>query len=206
LLRFATLSTGEEIDSPRPFRALQKKLAKLQYLNRNKVIGSANWKKAQVQIAKLHRHIANIRKDFIHKLTTRLAKNHSVIALEDLNVSGMMQNGKLSKAIADSGFYEFRRQLEYKAKLYGSRVGFVGRWFPSSKTCFHCGTKKDSLPLSVRTYRCDCGWECDRDLNAALNIVRAVCPEFTLVDKKEPTPLVEARNDLFEPRQLALFC
>jgi len=206
LLRFATLSTGEEIDSPRPFKRLQEKLAKLQFLNRNKQIGSANWKKAQIKIARLHARIANIRKDFIHKVTSQLAKNHSTIVIEDLNVSGMMKNGKLSKAIADSGFYEFRRQLEYKTKLYGSKLEVVDRWFPSSKTCFNCGSKKDSLPLSVRTYKCGCGWECDRDLNAALNIVRAACPEFTLVDKKEPTPLVEARNDLFEPRQLLLFC
>lgn len=206
LLRFATLSTGEEIDSPRPFKRLQEKLSKLQYLNRNKQIGSANWKKAQIKIARLHARIANIRKDFIHKVTTRLAKNHSTVVIEDLNVSGMMKNGKLSKAIADSGFYEFRRQLEYKIKLYGSRLELVDRWFPSSKTCFNCGKKKDDLPLSVRTYKCECGWECDRDLNAAFNIVRAACPEFTPVDKKEPTPLVEAGNDLFEARQLSLFC
>ncbi len=80
----------------------------------------------------------------MHKLTTYLAKNHSQIVIEDLNVSGMMANHKLAKAVADMGFYEFRRQLEYKCELYGSRLTIVDRWFPSSKTCSRCGTVKES--------------------------------------------------------------
>ncbi|MBW4620708.1 MAG: transposase [Cyanosarcina radialis HA8281-LM2] len=197
LLRFATFSTGEEIDSPRPFKAWQQRLAKLQYHNRNKVIGSNNWKKAQVRIARRHARIANIRKDFIHKVTTRLAKNHSQIVIEDLNVTGMMANGKLSKAIADSGFYEFRRQLAYKTQLYGSSLVLANRWFPSSKMCFGCGTKKEHLPLSVRTFQCECGYEADRDVNAAKNLLRLVRPEVTPADKKMPTSLVEAGSFQF---------
>lgn len=192
LLRFATLSNGQGIDSPRPFKALQQKLAKLQWRNRLKQVGSANWKKAQIKIARLHQHIANIRKDFIHKVTTNLAKNHSEIVVEDLNVSGMLANGKLSKAIADSGFYEFRRQLEYKTKLNGSKLVLAGRWFPSSKTCSSCGKKKESLSLSERTFSCECGFVCDRDVNAAINLVRLVKSDFKPVDKKEPSPLVES--------------
>lgn len=192
LLRFATLSNRQEITSPRPFRAFQQKLARLQWCNRLKEIGSANWKKAQTKIARLHAHIANIRKDFIHKVTTNLAKNHSEIVIEDLNVSGMLANGKLSKAIADSGFYEFRRQLEYKTKLYGSKLVLANRWFPSSKTCSNCGNKKKSLPLSERTFNCECGFVCDRDVNAAINLVRLVKSDFKPVDKKEPSPLVES--------------
>jgi putative transposase len=197
LLRFATLSTGEPIDSPRPFSALQKRLAKLQYWNRNKVIGSSNWKKAQRQIARLHAHIANIRQDFIHNVTTRLAKSHSQIVIENLNVSGMLANGKLSKAIADSGFYEFRRQLSYKTQLYGSQLVLADRWFASSKTCSCCGTKKESLSLSERTFQCECSFECDRDLNAALNLVGLVRPNVTPVDKKTPKSLVEAGSFQF---------
>jgi putative transposase len=154
------------------------------------------------KIARLHGHIANIRKDFIHKVTTNLAKNHSEIVIEDLNVSGMLANGKLSKAIADSGFYEFRRQLEYKTKLYDSKLVLADRWFPSSKTCSNCGNKKESLPLSERTFSCECGLVCDRDINAAINLVRLVKSDFKPVDKKEPSPLVESGSKQL-PVQLA---
>ena len=116
---------------------------------------SSNWKKAQLKIAKLHNKIANIRKDTLHKLTTYLAKNHSQIVIEDLNVSGMMSNYKLAKAVADMGFYEFRRQYKYKCQLYGSKLTIVDRWFPSSKTCSRCGTVKESLLLSERVFNCE---------------------------------------------------
>lgn len=171
ILRFATLSTGEQIDSPMPLKKLGKKLAKLQWHNRNKEKFSKNWQKAQTKIARLHNHIANVRKDFIHKLTSKLASENQAVVIEDLNVSGMMANRKLSKAISDCGFYEFRRQLEYKTKLYGSELVVADRWFASSKTCNNCGCKKESLSLSERTFRCDeCGFETDRDLNASLNL------------------------------------
>ena len=111
LLNFATVSNGEVFENPRPLKKLEKKLAKLQWRNRNKEKHSSSWKKAQVKIARLHLHIANIRKDFLHSVTSQIAKNHGTIVIEDLNVKGMMANGKLSKAISDSGFYEFRRQL-----------------------------------------------------------------------------------------------
>ncbi|MBE9239139.1 transposase, partial [Anabaena aphanizomenioides LEGE 00250] len=107
----------------------------------------------------------------LHKITTYISKNHAVIGIEDLNVSGMLANGKLSKAIADMGFYEFRRQLEYKTQLYGSKLVIVDRFYPSSKTCSSCGEKKSSLSLSQRVFKCDsCGFEIDRDLNAAINL------------------------------------
>lgn len=171
----ATLSTGEVFESAKSYRKYEKKLSRLQWLNRRKLIGSANWKKAQVKIARLHRKIANIRKDTLHKLTSYLTKNHGKIGIEDLNVSGMMANHKLAKAIADVGFYEFRRQLKYKCELYGSELVVVDRWFPSSKTCSNCGTKKEALSLSERVFHCDhCGLEIDRDLNASINLEKAV--------------------------------
>jgi putative transposase len=139
------LSTGEEFKGAKSYKKYEKKLARLQYLLRHKVVGSANYKKAQLKIARLHRTIANIRKDTLHKLTTYISKNHAVIGLEDLNVSGMMANRKLAKAIGDMSFYEFRRQLEYKCELYGSRLVFVDRFYPSSKTCSNCGHLKESL-------------------------------------------------------------
>lgn len=167
----AVLSTGEVFEGAKSYRKYEKKLSRLQWLNRRKQIGSANRKKAQVKIARLHRKIANIRKDTLQKLTTYLAKNHSRIGVEDLNVSGMMANYKLAKAIQDMGFYEFRRQLEYKCQLYGSILIVVDQWYPSTKTCSRCHTKKDSMPLSERIFRCDnCGLEIDRDLNASINL------------------------------------
>ncbi|MDB9534250.1 RNA-guided endonuclease TnpB family protein, partial [Dolichospermum planctonicum CS-1226] len=106
---------------------------------------------------------------------TLVAKNHGVIVIEDLNVSGMLANHKLAKAISDMGFYEFRRQLEYKCQLYGSKLVIVDRWFPSSKTCADCGVKKETLSLSETVFEChSCGWKCDRDLNAAINLSKAV--------------------------------
>ncbi|MGH7999379.1 MAG: RNA-guided endonuclease InsQ/TnpB family protein [Brasilonema sp.] len=167
----ATLSSGEVVLGAKSYKKYESKLSRMQWLNRHKIIGSANWKKAQLQIARLHRKIANIRKDTLHKLTTMLAKNHGTVVIEDLNVSGMMANHKLAKAIADMGFYEFRRQLTYKCELHGSKFVVVDRWFPSSKTCSNCGTKKETLGLDERVFECGhCGFKIDRDLNAAINL------------------------------------
>jgi putative transposase len=170
----ATLSTGEVFEGAKSYRKSEAKLSRLQSLNRHQEIGSKNWKKAQRKIARLHRKIANIRKDILHKLTTYLAKNHSKIVIEDLNVKGMLANHKLAKAIADMGFYEFRRQLEYKCQLFDSQLIIADRWFPSSKTCSNCGTVKEKLSLSERTFQCEsCGFSCDRDLNASKNLAFA---------------------------------
>ncbi|NEP84252.1 MAG: IS200/IS605 family element transposase accessory protein TnpB [Okeania sp. SIO3B3] len=170
----ATLSTGEVFPSIKPYRKAQDKLAKLQRQLSRKVKHSNNWHKAVIKLAKQHRRVANIRKDALHKLTTYLAKNHGSVAIENLNVSGMMANHKLAKSIADQGFYEFRRQLEYKCRWYGSELVVVDRFFPSSKTCSYCGHVQD-MPLSLRTYECQsCGISIDRDLNASINLRNAV--------------------------------
>ncbi|WP_231866913.1 transposase, partial [Anabaena sp. 4-3] len=172
----ATLSTGDIFDGVKSYQKYESKLARMQYLNRHKQFGSSNYRKSQIKIARLHQKIANIRKDTLHKITTYISKNHAVIGIEDLNVSFMLANGKLAKAIADMGFYEFRRQLEYKTQLYGSKLVIVDRFYPSSKTCSSCGEQKSSLSLSQRVFKCEhCGWECDRDVNAAINL----CQEAT---------------------------
>ena len=171
----ATKSTGEVIAGAKSYKKYEAKLSRMQWLNRHKIIGSNNWKKAQLQIARLHRKIANIRKDTLHKLTTLLAKNHGTVVIEDLNVSGMMANHKLAASIADMSFFEFRRQLTYKCELSGSKLVVVDRWFPSSKTCSNCGTKKQTLTLNERVFECGhCGFTIDRDLNAAINLSKAV--------------------------------
>ncbi|NEP87544.1 MAG: IS200/IS605 family element transposase accessory protein TnpB [Okeania sp. SIO2C2] len=170
----ATLSDGKIFESVRSYQKFEAKLSRLQYLNRHKEVGSANRKKAQQKIGRLHRKVANIRRDTLHKLTTYLAKNHGQVVIEDLNVRGMLANHKLAKSIADQGFYEFRRQLEYKCQWYGSELVVVDRFFPSSKTCSYCGHVQD-MPLHLRTYDCpECGLSIDRDLNASINLRNAV--------------------------------
>jgi putative transposase len=163
------------IPGAKSYKKYAAKLSRMQWLNRHKTIGSNNWKKAQLKIARLHGKIANIRKDTLHKLTTLLAKNHGTVVIEDLNVSGMMANHNLATSIADMGFFEFRRQLTYKCQLYGSKLVVVDRWFPSSKTCSNCGIKKETLSLDERVFECDhCTFKIDRDLNAAIILSKTV--------------------------------
>jgi putative transposase len=166
----ATLSNGETFTNPQPYRKSQARLARLQKAASRKVKGSNNRHKANMKVAKQHSITANIRKDTLNKLTTHLAKNHSQVVIEDLNVSGMMKNHCLAKSIADLGMYEFRRQLTYKCELYGSELIIVNRFFPSSKTCSCCGHIQD-MPLKERVFDCqECDAVIDRDLNAALNL------------------------------------
>lgn len=166
----ATLSTGKTFPNPQPYRQSQTRLARLQKAASRKVKGSRNRHKANIKVAKQHSITANIRKDTLNKLTTHLAKNHSQVVIEDLNVSGMMKNHCLAKSIADLGMYEFRRQLTYKCELYGSELIIVNRFFPSSKTCSCCGHIQD-MPLKERIFNCQqCNVSIDRDLNAALNL------------------------------------
>lgn len=166
----ATLSTGKTFPNPQAYRQSQSRLARLQKAASRKVKCSNNRRKANIKVAKQHVRTANIRKDTLNKLTTYLAKNHSQVVIEDLNVSGMMANHCLAKSIADLGMYEFRRQLTYKCDLYGSKLIVVNRFFPSSKTCSCCGHIQD-MPLKERVFKCSqCNVSLDRDLNAARNL------------------------------------
>jgi putative transposase len=170
---FAALSDGQVFDVPTEYKRLKEKIAKLQYVNRHKARGSANYKAFQQQVARLHYRLACIRKDFLNKLTTYLAKTFQVVCIEDLNVSGMLKLGKLAGAVGMLGFYEFRRQLAYKCKLHGSRLAVIGRWEPSSKLHHKCGWKDETLTLKDRVFYCpECDESIDRDLNASLNIER----------------------------------
>ncbi len=147
------------------------------------------------RIAALHYRLTCIRKDFLHKLTTYLAKSFKVVCIEDLNVSGTLKFGKLAGAIAMLGFYEFRRQLEYKCKLYGSELQVIGRWEPSSKLHYRCDWKNETLTLKDRVFYCpECDESIDRDLNAALNIECFGLSQSSLrlVDRVRPTSLDEA--------------
>jgi putative transposase len=169
----ATLSTGEVIEGPKALAAELKRLRRLSRALSRKKKGSTNRRKAKARLARLHARIGNIRADALHKLTTRLARSFDVIGVETLNVRGMMANRCLSRAISDVGMYEFRRQLVYKADLYGARVVEADRWFPSSKTCSACGVLADDMPLSRREWTCPaCGAHHDRDVNAAINLMQ----------------------------------
>jgi putative transposase len=174
----ATLSDGTIFESIKPYKTNKRKLKILQRIVSKRFVKgrknqSNNYKKAVNRVTKLHQRIANIRKNYTHKLTTYLAKNHSEIVIEDLNVKGMSKNRKLASAILDGGFFEFRRQLEYKSKWYGSKLTIVNRFYPSSKTCSNCGVKKQTLKLSDRIFVCEsCDFKLDRDLNASLNLMK----------------------------------
>jgi putative transposase len=174
----ATLSDGTVFANPRAFGRKLKKIRQFSKSLSRKKKGSKNSEKAKLRLARMYLRIFNIRQDNLHKLTTYLAKSHSKIVIEDLCVSGMMKNRRLARAIGDVGFYEFRRQLEYKCQWYGSQLVVVPRTFPSSKLCSHCGHIKKELLLSEREYVCEqCGLQIDRDLNAALNLVTVSLPE-----------------------------
>lgn len=188
----ATLSTGEKVIGPKPHRALIKRQRRLsRSLSRKhkaakmkmgltpdaplpkgvRLPVSENAKKARAKLSRLHARIANIRQDALHKLTTDLTGRFDTIGIESLNVRGMLKNRRLARSIADMSFFEFRRQLEYKAERRGGRVVVADRWFPSSKTCSECGAVQDKMPLSVRQWICpDCGTIHDRDVNAARNL------------------------------------
>jgi len=168
----ATLSTGVVFPNPKHYKTNLEKLRRLSRKLAGKVKGSNNRNKAKIQLAKHHARVANLRKDTLHQITTLLCKNHAKIVVEDLKVSGMLANHKLAQVIADCGFHELKRQLEYKAKKFGCEVIIADRWFPSSKTCSNCGHTQD-MPLKERTYNCtSCGYSMDRDLNAAINLSR----------------------------------
>jgi len=167
----AILSTGETIEGPTPLRKSQKKLARLQKEHSRKQRGSKNKAKLTIKLARMHSKIKNIRKDALHKLTTKLCSENQTIVIEDLKVSEMLKNHQLAKAISDMGFGIFKEQLEYKSKLYHNTLVIADRWFPSSKTCSCCGHLKETLKLSEREYICEhCGFSLDRDFNAALNL------------------------------------
>ena len=175
----ATLSDGTVIANPRALGTRLKALRKAQKALSRKVKGSARREKAKERVARLHARVADVRADAIHKATTMIARNYSVVCVEDLHVAGMVKNRHLAKSISDAAFGEFRRQLEYKTARSGAALHVVDRWYRSSKTCSGCGEVKAKLSLSERTYRCDsCGLVLDRDLNAAINIcVAGSAPE-----------------------------
>jgi len=171
LKSFAALSTGEIIENPRFLKTSLDKLKKLQRDVSRMKKGSRNRRKAVVKLAKQHQLIANQRNDFQHKISMRIISESQAMALEDLNIKGMVKNHCLAQSISDVGWFEFIRKLMYKAEWYGKTILRIGRFEASSKLCNVCGYKKDDLTLDIREWECpDCKTLHDRDLNAAINV------------------------------------
>lgn len=167
----ATCSDGSIFKNPNFLRKNLKKLKQRQKNLSRKKKGSVNREKAKQKLSKLYFKVENVRKDVLHKTTTKLIRENQTIVLENLSVKNMLKNHNLALVVSDVGFYEFRRQIEYKAKWYGRTVLFADPFFPSSKTCSVCGWKNEELKLSDRVFKCkECNLSLDRDLNAALNL------------------------------------
>ena len=133
--------------------------------------GSNNYQKQKIKVAKIHEHIANQRKDFLHKLSSQLANSYDIICIEDINMQSISQGLNLGKSTFDNGFGMFRSFLEYKLSYQGKKLVKINKWFPSSKTCIFCGAVNSGLTLADRTWTCGCGAVIGRDHNAALNIL-----------------------------------
>jgi putative transposase len=171
---FAVCSDGIRYANPRILARKARNLARYQRMMARKQKGSANRAKAKAKVARAHRKVRAARRDFLHRVSTNLVREHDQIVIEDLNVSGMVRNRRLAKAICDTGWGQFRRQLAYKCAAHGRTLIVIDRWYPSSKTCSWCGYLLEELKLSTRAWQCPgCGTLHDRDLNAAKNILAA---------------------------------
>ena len=179
---FAILSTGEKIGNKRFLNKWSKKLAKEQKILSRRVLvakkegrklsDGKNYQKQRIKVARIHEKIANMRRDFLHKLSTNLVKNHDIICIEDLSSKNLMKNHNLAKSIGDVSWSEFVRMLEYKSSWYDKQVSKISRWYPSSQICSDCGFSSGKKPLSVREWTCtNCGSHHDRDINASINIL-----------------------------------
>jgi putative transposase len=167
----ATLSTGEKIANPQHEQKDRARLARAQRRLSRAANGSANRDKARLRVARVHARISDRRRDFLHKLTTRLVRENQAVVIEDLSVRNMVRNHHLARAISDAAWRQMRAMLAYKCEWYGRDLVVTGRWYPSSKVCSACGRTAASLPLGVREWECvNCGTRHDRDINAAVNI------------------------------------
>ena len=170
---FAILNNGEKIKNPRILKHLEDKYRRLAKSLSRKVSGSANYEKAKIKLSRFHKYVANVRRDFLHKLSTNIVKTYDIICVETLSIMSMIKNHKLAKSFQDVSLYEFIRQLEYKAEWYGKIISKVDTFYPSSQLCSSCGYKNSSVKnLKIRDWTCpECGVHHDRDINSAINIL-----------------------------------
>ena len=192
----ATCSDGTTYANPKALKNLKRKQRQLS----KKKKGSKNYGKAKKKLAKLHYRISNIRKDALHKVTTKIISENQVIVLESLKVSNMMKNHCLAQAISDVGLFEFRRQIEYKAKWNNRKVVFADTLFASSKLCSCCGWKNENLSLADRTFECqECDNKMDRDMNAAMNLEN-------LVKNRESSSRIQACGEQSSSNESLVSC
>ena len=180
----AVLSDGTVFENPKALKAAERRLRQIQKAVSRKQKGSGNRRKAVAKLARQHYRVACVRSDAIHKATTSIIKRSSLVGIESLNIAGMMKNHHVARSLSDASLSELHRQIEYKAEWAGITVVKADRFFASSKTCSDCGLVKEELKLSERTFKCKCGFDAERDLNAAINLknlavsstVVACCP------------------------------
>jgi putative transposase len=172
LTHFAVLSDGTKVAAPKFLRRAARKLKRLQQALSRKQRGSANRKKAVVKVARAHARVADTRRDWQHKLSTRIIRDNQAVYVEDLCVVGLGRT-RLAKSVHDAGWASFTGMLEYKAARYGRTFGRVDRFFPSTRMCSDCGRINDKMTLNVRSWTCPCGTAHDRDVNAAKNVLAA---------------------------------
>lgn len=183
LKEFAITNYGDKYENPKYLAKSLKKLVRLQRELSRKQIGSSNWKKTRIKVAKMYEYITNQRKDFLNKLSTKIIKENDVICLESLRINDMVKNHKLARYISDVSWGEFIRKLEYKANWYGKKFIKVNTFYPSSQLCSNCGHKNIKIKdLSVREWICPkCNTHHDRDINAATNILNEGIKQLRLV-------------------------
>jgi putative transposase len=168
--KLAYLSNGKIFENQRHMKSRIRKLKRLSRSASRKMKGSNNQGKAYVRLNNFHYRVGNQRRNTIHHLTDHLSSNYGTVVIEDLKVKNMVKNRKLAFSLQDAGFGEFKCQMDYKCRWNGVNLILADTFFPSSKLCNNCGQKKDDLDLSVRRYTCECGYSCDRDLNASRNL------------------------------------
>jgi len=172
----AVLSDGTEFENPKAFYHLERVLARTQRQMTRKQKGSKRWQKAKLRVQHIHKRIADVRANATHRVSAHVATHYSGVAIEDLNVQGMVKNHHLAQAVMDANFQELHRQLRYKMLWVGGEVRQVDQWFPSNKLCSACGCIHDGLMLADREWTCRCGTRHDRDINAAINLAKRCWP------------------------------